>query len=87
MYAPSYRWRAPGSTPAATSPISLLPGEDRIVQFVRTGVSGGRPESQRTDAFALENEDEFIKFMLEEIPVPALYAARIRATNLGLEPA
>ena len=44
-------------------------------------------ERRHNRAFALENEDEFIKFMLEEIPVPPVDAARIRATNLGLEPA
>ena len=32
-------------------------------------------------------EEEFVRLMLEEIPVPPLDAARIRATNLGLEPA
>ena len=44
-------------------------------------------ERRHNRAFAIENEDEFIKFMLEEIPVPPVDAARIRATNLGLEPA
>ncbi len=44
-------------------------------------------ERRHNRAFALENEDEFLKFMLEEIPVPPLNAARIRATNLGLDPA
>ena len=44
-------------------------------------------ERRHNRALALENEDEFIKFMLEEIPVPPVDAARIRATNLGLEPA
>ncbi|TDI19134.1 MAG: MBL fold metallo-hydrolase [Acidobacteria bacterium] len=42
-------------------------------------------ERRHNRAFALENEDEFIKLMLEEIPVPPLNAARIRATNLGLD--
>ncbi len=44
-------------------------------------------ERRHNRAFALENEDEFLKFMLEEIPVPPLNAARIRAANLGLDPA
>ena len=44
-------------------------------------------ERRHNRAFALENEDEFIKLMLEEIPVQPLNAARIRATNLGLDPA
>ena len=44
-------------------------------------------ERRHNRAFALENEEEFIQLMLEEIPVPPLDAARIRATNLGLDPA
>ena len=44
-------------------------------------------ERRHNRAFALENEDEFIKLMLEEIPVQPPGAARIRATNLGLDPA
>ena len=44
-------------------------------------------ERRHNRAFALENEDEFIKLMLEEIPVPPRDAARIRATNLGLDSA
>ena len=44
-------------------------------------------ERRHNRAFALENEDEFIELMLEDIPVPPLDAARIRATNLGLVPA
>ena len=42
-------------------------------------------ERRHNRAFALE--DEFIKLMLEEIPVPPRDAAQIRATNLGLDPA
>ncbi len=44
-------------------------------------------ERRHNRAFALENEDEFIKLMLEDVPVPPRDAARIRATNLGLNPA
>ena len=38
-------------------------------------------------AFGLENEDEFIKLMLEDVPVPPHDAERIRARNLGVDPA
>jgi len=44
-------------------------------------------ERRHNRAFALENEEEFIQLMLEEIPVPPANSARIRATNLGLDPA
>ena len=44
-------------------------------------------ERRHNRAFALENEEEFIQLMLEEIPVPPADSARIRATNLGLDPA
>ena len=44
-------------------------------------------ERRHNRAFALENEEEFVALMLEEIPAPPLEAARIRATNLGLDPA
>ncbi len=44
-------------------------------------------ERRHNRAFSLENEEEFVQLMLEEIPVPPLDAARIRATNLGLDPA
>jgi glyoxylase-like metal-dependent hydrolase (beta-lactamase superfamily II) len=44
-------------------------------------------ERRHNRAFALENEEEFIQFMLEEIPVPPANSAQIRATNLGLDPA
>ena len=44
-------------------------------------------ERRHNRAFGLENEDEFIKLMLEDVPVPPRNAARIRATNLGLNPA
>ena len=44
-------------------------------------------ERRHNRVFALENEEDFVALMLEEIPVPPLDAARIRATNLGLEPA
>jgi hydroxyacylglutathione hydrolase len=44
-------------------------------------------ERRHNHPFALENEEEFIQLMLEEIPVPPANAARIRATNLGLDPA
>ena len=44
-------------------------------------------EGRHNRAFALENEEDFVRLMLEEIPVPPANAARIRATNLGLEPA
>ncbi len=43
-------------------------------------------ERRHNRAFALENEEEFVQLMLEEIPVPPQGAARIRATNLGLDP-
>ena len=43
-------------------------------------------ERRHNRAFALENEEEFVQLMLEEIPAPPLDAARIRATNLGLDP-
>ena len=44
-------------------------------------------ERRHNRAFALENEEEFVRLMLEEIPVPPADAAQIRATNLGLDPA
>jgi len=44
-------------------------------------------ERRHNTAFGIENEEEFVKLMLEEIPVPPADAARIRATNLGLDPA
>ena len=44
-------------------------------------------ERRHNRAFALEDEEDFVRLMLEEIPVPPLDAARIRATNLGLDPA
>ncbi len=44
-------------------------------------------ERRHNRAFALENEEEFIKLMLDDIPVPPLDAAQIRARNLGLDPA
>jgi hypothetical protein len=44
-------------------------------------------ERRHNTAFGIENEEEFVKLMLEEIPVPPLNAASIRATNLGLDPA
>ena len=44
-------------------------------------------ERRHNRAFALENEEEFVRLMLEEIPVRLANAARIRATNLGLDPA
>ncbi len=43
-------------------------------------------ERRHNQAFGLEDEEEFIQLMLEEIPVPPANAARIRATNLGLDP-
>ena len=43
-------------------------------------------ERRHNRAFALENEEEFVQLMLDEIPVPPQDAARIRATNLGLDP-
>ncbi len=43
-------------------------------------------ERRHNHAFGLEDEEEFIQLMLEEIPVPPANAARIRATNLGLDP-
>ncbi len=42
-------------------------------------------ERQLNRAFALEDEEEFIRLMLEDIPAPPPQAKRIRATNLGLE--
>ena len=53
----------------------------------------GRPSStigferRHNRAFALENQEEFIRLMLAEIPAPPLQAERIRATNLGLDSA
>lgn len=44
-------------------------------------------ERRHNRAFALEDEEQFLKLMLEDIPVAPLNAARIRATNLGLDPA
>jgi hydroxyacylglutathione hydrolase len=44
-------------------------------------------ERRHNRAFAIETEAEFVKLMLEEIPAPPLNAARIRAENLGLDPA
>ena len=44
-------------------------------------------ERRHNRAFAIENEEEFIKLMLDDIPVPPRDAAQIRATNLGLDPA
>jgi hydroxyacylglutathione hydrolase len=44
-------------------------------------------ERRHNRAFALESEEQFLQLMLEEIPAPPLNAARIRATNLGLDPA
>ena len=43
-------------------------------------------ERRHNQAFALENEEEFIQLMLDEIPDPPANAKRIRATNLGLDP-
>ena len=43
-------------------------------------------ERKHNQAFALENEEEFIQLMLDEIPDPPANAKRIRATNLGLDP-
>lgn len=42
-------------------------------------------ERRHNRAFGLEDEAEFMKLMLEDIPVPPRDAARIRATNLGLD--
>lgn len=44
-------------------------------------------ERRHNRAFAIENEEEFVELMLAEIPVPPTDAPRIRATNLGLDPA
>ncbi len=44
-------------------------------------------ERRLNRVFALEDEEEFIRLMLEDIPAPPLHAERIRATNLGLDPA
>ena len=44
-------------------------------------------ERRHNRAFALENEEDFVHLMLEEVPAPPLDATRIRATNLGLDPA
>jgi glyoxylase-like metal-dependent hydrolase (beta-lactamase superfamily II) len=44
-------------------------------------------ERRHNRAFALENEEQFIQLMLEEIPPVPLNSARMRATNLGLDPA
>ena len=44
-------------------------------------------ERRHNRAFALEDEEEFVRFMLEETLAPPLQAERIRATNLGLDPA
>jgi len=42
-------------------------------------------ERRHNRAFAIEHEKDFVKLMLEDIPVPPDDAPRIRATNLGLE--
>ncbi len=53
----------------------------------------GRPSStigferRHNRAFSLENQEEFIRLMLAEIPARPLQAERIRATNLGLDSA
>ena len=44
-------------------------------------------ERRHNRAFALENEEQFVQLMLDEIPAPPPDAERIRATNLGLDPA
>ena len=44
-------------------------------------------ERRLNRAFALEDEEEFIRLMLEDIPAPPHQAERIRATNLGFDPA
>ena len=44
-------------------------------------------ERRHNRAFTLENEEEFIQLMLDDIPDPPANAKRIRATNLGLDPA
>ena len=38
-------------------------------------------EKRHNEAFAIEDEAEFVRFMLAEIPPPPLEAARIRAAN------
>ena len=44
-------------------------------------------ERRHNQAFALEDEEEFVRLMLEDIPAMPLQAERIRATNLGQDPA
>ena len=44
-------------------------------------------ERRHNRAFAVADEEEFVRFMLEETLAPPLQAERIRATNLGLDPA
>lgn len=43
-------------------------------------------ERRHNRAFSLDNEEEFIRLMLAEIPARPLQAERMRATNLGLDP-
>jgi hypothetical protein len=38
-------------------------------------------------AFGIEDEEVFVRHMLENIPAPPAEAAKIRAINLGLETA
>jgi glyoxylase-like metal-dependent hydrolase (beta-lactamase superfamily II) len=44
-------------------------------------------ERRFNGALLIENEEEFVSHMLQNIPSPPPEAARIRAINLGLEPA
>jgi hydroxyacylglutathione hydrolase len=44
-------------------------------------------ERRNNAAFAIENEDEFVRRMLSDIPPPPPRAAELRAMNAGLAPA
>lgn len=41
-------------------------------------------EKRHNQAFAMDDEDEFIRFMLADIPQPPAEAARLRAANSGV---
>jgi hydroxyacylglutathione hydrolase len=44
-------------------------------------------ERRFNHAFGIEDEEEFVRHMLENIPSPPADAAKIRAINLGVQPA
>ncbi|MBI3670804.1 MAG: hypothetical protein HY237_13620 [Acidobacteria bacterium] len=43
------------------------------------------PVRQYNKAFQMEGKDEFVRYMLQNIPTPQSNAAIIRAVNLGLQ--